>query len=216
MKYLLYASIFIFLFSCNEKPPIKYNSKSKPEKEVRIEELTEDIDIEEVKLASNYQQLALSNARNIGEFFDHRIKFFKIDAPAMSIGPSEVDEVVLYFVDSTLARIRYRLKEDVSNYLMDSLGVSRFKPLDERSKELLASKTVWNKYKRKLHEDLRNYELVWRKLSSVTRFRVNRDEKDSITSFLYYHEMPGYKAKVREIETLYNLMDKTSPIPELN
>lgn len=216
MKHVLVVLLGLMLFACNDKGPETYQPKVKPEKQRPLRPSDADVDMEEIELSSSYQNMALSGARNIGEFFDHRIRFFKIDAPNMTIGNSKVDDVVLYFVDSTLARIRYSLHEDVSNFLMDSLGVSRFKPLDDRSKELLASHNVWNKYNRKLHEDLRNYELVWRKSETVTRFRVYRNEQDSVRSFTYYHEIPGYKDKIREIETLYNIMDKATPIADLN
>ncbi|MEL7001739.1 MAG: hypothetical protein AAFN93_03285 [Bacteroidota bacterium] len=190
--------------------------ESKPVRVSAIEEKTIETDVAQVELTTSFKNMQLVNARNIGEFFDHRLKFFKIDAPSIVIGTSPVNEMVLYFVDSTLARIRYTLEGDVSNHLLDSLGLSRFKPLDDRSKELLASKNVWNRYNKKLHEDLRNYELVWRKPGSVTRFRVRKDGRDSTNTFLYYHEMQGYKETIREIETIYQVMDKQAIVYELD
>lgn len=207
--------ILFLTLSCQRQPRLEYQTESDPVSASRVIRTVEDTPVDELQLSISYNDLTLVNSRNIGEFFDHRVKFFKIDAPNMSIGSSDVNEVVLYFIDSTLARIRYTLNQDVSDFLLDSLGVSRFKPLDDRSKELLASKNVWNKYNNKLHQDLRNYELVWRKQGSVTRFRVRKDSRDSLNSFLYYHEMQGYKATIREIETIYKVMDNHTIIYDL-
>lgn len=216
MRYSYLILILLLSAACRDNTSVHRETSKAPKKIAPITYSDDETDVEELELSNSYNNMLLTNARNIGEFFDHRLRFFKIDAPKLSIGSASVDEVVLYFIDSTLARIRYTVNHDVSNYLMDSLGVSRFKPLDERSKELLASKKVWNKYKRQLHDELENYELVWRKEDAVTRFRVHKNTLDSADSFHYYHEMPGYKAKIREIETLYNIMDKAAAIPELN
>lgn len=211
-----FVIIIAISFSCKRQPQLDYQTESDPVRAERTIRTVEYTPVDDLELSTSYNDLTLGNSRNIGEFFDHRVKFFKIDAPDISIGSSDVNEVVLYFIDSTLARIRYTLDEDVSNFLLDSLGVSRFKPLDDRSKELLASKNVWNRYNKKLHEDLRNYELVWRKPGSVTRFRVRKDGRDSVNTFLYYHEMQGYKATIREIETIYQVMDNQTTVYELD
>lgn len=215
MRGLVGCIILFICLSCERNHQVNYEKNSEPVQVVRIENTPKSDDIEDLQLSDSYNDLNLTSARNIGEFFDHRVKFFKIDNPDMTIGHGAINEIILYYIDSTLARIRYEVTEDVSNHLMDSLGVSRFKPLDERSKELLKVKKVWNKYTRKLHSDLKNYELVWREPNTVTRFQVHKDEKDSINSFLYYHEMTGYTSKMREIEALYTIMDKATPIPNI-
>ena len=162
-----------------------------------------------VKLATSFFDLELDQARNIGEFFDHRMKFYKVDRPGVEICGSKVEELVLYFIDSTLVRLRYAVDRNVSNQLLDSLGLSKFKPLDSLSKQLLGTRKVYDRMRRQLDSRLSNYELIWRKGNAVSRFRVSNGATDSLGSFLFYTEMIGYKQKVRELEAHYNYLEAT-------
>lgn len=166
-------------------------------------------------LNTKHSSLNLDNAKNIGEFFDHRLKFFKIQQPKIKIHETPVEELVLYFIDSTLVKMRYQVNEEVGSFLLDSLGLSKFKPLDSISKELLKKKAVYNRITSRLNPELKNYELIWRNDHSVKRYRV-KTFKDSTVNRYYYHELLGYKKKVKELEVMYYYMENAVPTPLLD
>ncbi|UII34918.1 hypothetical protein LVD17_13990 [Fulvivirga ulvae] len=168
----------------------------------------------EVGLKEKMSALSLGGARNIGEFFDHRLIFYKVDYPAMSIGRSSVEELVFYFMDSALVKLRYKVRGDVSDFLLDSLGLSRFKPLDEYSMQQLDSGSIVQRYGGyyELNKKLENYELVWREGNTVSRFRVSNRATDSLMTCFFYHEIDGYDSKIREMEQLYNAVDRNTYI----
>lgn len=173
--------------------------------------VTVENNYESAMLQDKISAVSLKSARNIGEFFDHRLKFYKIKRPALKMGPVPVDEVVFYFIDSALVKLRYQVSRNVSDYLLDSLGLSKFKPMDDHSREVLAGGTLVKRYggMYELDKSLENYELIWRKSNTVSRFRVSSHEADSIVTYYFYHELNGYDAKIRELETLYYVLDKS-------
>ncbi|ELR70346.1 hypothetical protein C900_04031 [Fulvivirga imtechensis AK7] len=167
-------------------------------------------DFDRLKLSDKLSAESLGGARNIGEFFDHRLIFYKIDYPAIRFARTGVEELVFYFVDSALVKLRYKVRGNVSDYLLDSLGLSKFKPLDEHSKQLLKEGDIVKKYGSyyELNKALRNYELIWRESNTVSRFRVTSG--DSLLTCFYYHEMDDYQAKLRELERLYHALDNAT------
>ena len=202
--------LLVLVLGCQTRKETRDHEISKPaSKEPSLSYQEEGYD--SLPLSSNFTDLTLVGARNVGEFFDHRLVFYKVNQPGITICGSKVNALVLYFIDSALVRLRYEVDRNVSNQLLDSLGVSRFKPLDSLSKHLLGKRRVYNKIKRQLDNRLSNYELVWRKGNAVNRFRVTHSPVDSLGHFLFYTEMKGYKKKARELETHYNYLEATLP-----
>lgn len=167
-------------------------------------------DFDRVELSDKLSAVSLGGARNIGEFFDHRLVFYKIDYPDIKFGRTRVEELVFYFVDSALVKLRYKVRGNVSDYLLDSLGLSKFKPLDEHSKEQLEEGDIVKRYGGyyELNKTLKNYELIWRERNTISRFRVS--SSDSLLSYFYYHEINGYESKIRELELLYHALDNSA------
>lgn len=202
--------LLVIAVGCQPRKDTGFSASEKPKEKGSIE-LNSSESFDSLSVTSDFGGLGSVKARNVGEFFDHRLKFYKVDRPDMDICGSQVKELMLYFIDSSLVRLRYDVGHNVSNQLLDSLGLSRFKPLDSLSKELLRSKKVYDRIRRRLNGRLANYELVWRKGNAVNRFRVNRNMTDSTGSYLFYTEMTGYKKKLRELEIHYNYLEATLP-----
>lgn len=210
MKYLIQTLIAVVLASCTQthSPSAKLRAEQSIKRSKPI--IGKETSVATISLKSIFQFTDLSQARNIGEFFDHRLRFYKIDQPDITINKSPVDELVMYFIDSTLARMRYEVKEEVGSYLLDSLGMSKFKPLDSISKVLLKNKNVYDRITSRLNPELHNYELIWRNEGSVKRYKVKT--YDSLTKYYYYHEMYGYKQKIRELEAMYYYLENSLPV----
>lgn len=200
----------VLVISCNNKAVEKIE-RDKMISLKTIEEEGVEVSLDSLKLNENIDPLHINYARNIGEFFDHRLKFFAIDKPNLKINQTPVNKIVLYFVDSTLARVRYQVNEEVGSYLLDSLGLSKFKPLDSLSKALLKKKKVYDRFTSKLNPDMHNYELIWRNHDSVKRYRV-KSYPDSLITYYFYEEVHGYKKKVRELESMYSYLEHNAPV----
>jgi len=209
MKYVILV-LFVVLASCTQmhSPSAKLQTEQAVKRSNPI--IGTEPSVASISLKSSFQLTDLSQARNIGEFFDHRLRFYKIDQSDITINRSPVDELVMYFIDSTLARIRYEVKEEIGSYLLDSLGMSKFKPLDSISKVLLKNKNVYDRITSRLNPALHNYELIWRNESSIKRYKVKT--YDSLTKYYYYHEMYGYKQKIRELEAMYYYLENSLPV----
>ena len=199
--------VMLLMMGCHTSPKTPDLQENEAFDKTSNRENAEYAAVDPVELNQHFSEMQLAGVLNIGEFFDHRLKFYKVDRPDLRICGSTVNKLVLYFIDSTLVRLRYDVDTNVSNNLLDSLGLSKFKPLDSISKHLLKSRKVYNKIKGKLDEKLSNYELVWYKGDAVSRFRVRDRAGDSTDSFLFYTEMLGYKEKRRELEAHYNYLE---------
>ena len=211
MRLVLLFTIILLSSCLDRKTPLKNEGVAVG---IYKEEKLSEVEIRAFKLNANYQAADLSGAKNVGEFFDHRLRFFKIENPQLSFNRTPVKEIVLYFIDSALVKMRYELSNEVGSFLLDSLGMSRFKPLDSISKNLLSRKKVYDKYTSRLHPDLVNYELIWRTDFDLKRYRANT--LDTINQYYFYHEMYGYKQKIRELEVMYNYLEEAFPSEILN
>jgi len=208
MRYLLILVVSTFI-ACD-------TSEILENEDTDTKSSVDEVEITTVKnnsfpLKNKFGSLNLDQAKNIGEFYDHRLRFFEIKNPDISFYKTPVKELVLYFIDSTLVKLRYELEEEVGSYLLDSLGMSKFKPLDSLSKALIVQKKVYNKLNARLNPELKNYELIWRDNSSVRKYRV-KNFGDSLTKRYFYHEMYGYKKKVKELEVLYYYLEEAIPV----
>lgn len=202
--------IFLAFASCNKYSSTEVKLGTIKDKFKKPDQAAVPVDMKEVGLKEKMSALTLGGAQNIGEFFDRRLIFYKIDYPAVQIGPANVEELVFYFVDSALVKLRYKVRNDVSDFLLDSLGVSKFKPLDEYSRYQVDSGSIVRKYGGyyELNKKLSNYELVWREGNTVSRFRVSNRTTDSLRTCFFYHEIDGYESKIREMERLYSAIDR--------
>lgn len=213
MKRILPLIMLLIAAGCNQYRPTEARLEITKDKFKKNNELVQG-DFKEVDLKQKISGVSLGGARNIGEFFDRRLIFYKVDYPAMTIGRSPVEELVFYFMDSSLVKLRYKVKGDVSDFLLDSLGLSKFKPLDEYSMQQLDSGSIVQRYGGyyELNKNLKNYELVWRDGNTVSRFRVSNRATDSLRACFFYHEIDGYDSKIREMERLYTAVDRNAYI----
>ena len=209
IKYISGVVLLILSISCTNQPDsiVKDNASTNEEVAIGVTEIEEGA----IELNKNFRLINLANAENIGEFYDHRLRFFEIKKPDITFYKTPVDELVLYFIDSTLVKLRYEIREDVGSYLLDSLGMSKFKPLDSLSRALIAQRQVYNKVTSRLNPELENYELIWRDNSSVKKYKV-KNYGDSLKKHYFYHEMYGFDKKIKELEVLYYYLEQAAPI----
>ncbi|UII20617.1 hypothetical protein [Fulvivirga ligni] len=211
MKYFLLFLSLVAIVACTRTNSVDHlaSNNRKPLSKAQIRRIGGGTD--SVVLSTSLAMVNFGYARNIGEYFDKRLKFYKLDQPNLKIHQAPVSGLVMCFIDSTLAKIRYEVDEEVGSYLLDSLGMSKFKALDDVSKEMVKKRKIYDKYCRCLNPELKNYELIWRDESSVSRYKVKTYDSANV-KYYFSQEMYGYKNKVRELERVYQIIDKNMPV----
>lgn len=146
-----------------------------------------------IALNAYRETLDLSGYEDLGSYHFRRLHFYSKEKPGIRIGPAEVDHLTLYFIDRYLVKIRYKLSRDVADFLADSLATQAGKKAD--------AKKNW----------ARNRQIRWRYFNRIITYQ-NRCPEDDLASTLMnsdcdggywlYAELPGYRTKVKELESV--------------
>ena len=150
-----------------------------------------------VALNAHRETLDLTGYDDLGSYHFRRLHFYSKEKPGIKIGPSEVEHITLYFIDRYLVKIRYKLSEDVSAFLADSLATEAGKKADMAKNWAL------------------NHQIRWNYFSKTITY-VNRCPESDLASELtkevcnsgywLYAELPGYNKKVKELESVAKYM----------
>jgi len=139
-----------------------------------------------------------------GRFFNDRIVFYTIDDPGMKIHNINVASMTLYFIDSTLMRKKYILKEDISTPLIQTFGNFKFRPLHTNERKALENKEVLNQKngKTSINEKLANYQLKWIQDVNTLIYRSSYNFNDSTFTYELVQEVNYYKPYFRMVENM--------------
>ena len=205
--------VVVVIFSCCDTRKYQAEHISTTHDEIVEEEEHSPDNFDQVRLTDNISALTLGGAQNIGEFYDRRLIFYRIDNPGMKIGNSKVRELVFYFVDSALVKLRYKIRDEVGNQLLDSLGLSAFSPLDDYAVKQIETHNVISKVNGhyKLNANLNNYELIWRRDGNVSKYKASM-QADSSHTYYFYHEIDDYTQQLRLLEAYYKHKEKIATI----
>lgn len=135
----------------------------------------------------------LTGFKDLGAFHFRRLHFYSKKNPGISIGPAKVEQVTLYFIDRTIVKLRYKLSEDISGYLVDSLTTNT-----ERAPDL---KRSWSKY-RQLRWNYFNKTIIYQNRCPEEDLANELTNEKCDSGYWLYAELPGYRTKVKELETV--------------
>ncbi|MFC2123269.1 hypothetical protein ACFLU5_00540 [Bacteroidota bacterium] len=220
-KVLLCAFIIVCYSACqSSKNPVEERPISKvistPEE---VKPSIPDMDLSQFRLYHTIDQIDLSGFKHFGTFFDDRLAFYFFDNPNMHIGKADIHFMMLYFMDDRLVKVRYHIDKNISNYMVDSLGMCKIKTSDASNKAILESGSVILKSKRgiRLNPALDNYELIWDRYVVESRFVVDPDLnshynfKSVRSNYVYIDQLKSYKRRIQELEkNLSAVNDKPS------
>lgn len=161
-------------------------------------------------------QVELTGFKHFGDFFDDRLRFYYTDNPGLRIGKAHVQFLMLYFIDNRLVKIRYHLNNDISNYLIDSLGMCKIKSSDSTNMAILKSGPVLyrNKNRVRLNPDLDDYEMIWDRYVVESRYITDPDlhsqyDFDSTRSrYVYIDQLKSFKRRIYELERAMKIINK--------
>ena len=150
-----------------------------------------------VALNAYRETLDLTGYDDLGSYHFRRLHFYSKEKPGIKIGPSEVEHITLYFIDRYLVKIRYKLSEDVSGFLADSLATEAGKKADMAKNWALNHQIRWNYFSKTI-------TYVNRCPESDLASELTKEVCDS--GYWLYAELPGYNKKVKELESVAKYM----------
>jgi len=197
---LVFSSAISFGFTaCTEKtdPTAKELSKSDSLKQT----LNENQRALVFPLNAPLEELPLDFSQLHGEFFDERAHFYILKKPNMNLFGSPVEQITLYFIDSVLAKSSYRLEQNISNRLINSLGKFSIKALNDSNSVKMKRAQVVTKENGwyRLNPELDQYQLSWKRREYNIYMKVHKPSvKEEAIDFI--EEVNYYKDALRYIE----------------
>lgn len=160
------------------------------------------------RLWHSIDQFDLSGFTYYGEFYNRRLRFFYATHPEISIGPAQVDLIMLYFLDKRLVKIRYHLNQDLTNYILDSLGTGLLKTRYSRHRRIPATLRTLQQLKNfsEMNGHPEDYEIYWNRHIIESRYEVNQNSSslfafDTVSSkYVYIDQLASYRKNLIEIE----------------
>ena len=191
--------------------------KEKPTSEVistaeEVKPSLPEINLSQFRLYHTLDQIDMAGFKRFGTFFDDRLSFYFSESPNISVGKANVHFLMLYFMDDRLVKLRYHIDADISNYLIDSLGMCKIKTSDAANKSILESGSIILKSKRgiRLNPALDKYELIWDRYVVESRLVVDPDPhshysfKSAPSKYVYIDQLKSYKRRMYELEKTLN------------
>lgn len=136
-----------------------------------------------------------------GHFYNRRAHFYKVKEPNANIFGAIADDLTLYFIDSTLARVKYGLHDNIANRLINALGNFKITPLNDTTYQMIQRDSVVTRRNGwiRLNPALTHYELRWKRqeYSIVLKVQNSHQENGAIE---YIEEIDLYKEALKSVE----------------
>ncbi len=160
------------------------------------------------RLWHRIDQLDLSSFNYYSSFFDNRLKFFYTTDPGLTLGTSQVDMIMLYFLDNRLVKIRYHMEEDITEFLMDSLGLGDLKTRFNNHKKIYATRTNIDRFRdyERRNGNVGGYDIVWDRNIIYSTYKVDPTSSslyafDTIAAgYVYIDQLKSYRKRLIAIE----------------
>ncbi len=160
------------------------------------------------RLWHTYDQFDLRSFEFYGGFFEDKLKFFYAKDPGLRIAESEVSLIMLYFLDNRLVKIRYHLDQDVTDPILDSLGIGVLETKYNRRKMVMATGKTLKRLKEYNREkgNQDEYNIVWDRQIIESSYHVDPNPSslykfDTIQShFVYVDQLKSYRKSLIALE----------------
>lgn len=183
--------VLILLAACKHGTPPKNLAPENREKPYSAAQAVSGTVARVIALNLHRDEIDLTGYRDLGAFHFRRLHFYTKENPGITVGSASVEQITLYFIDRMVVKIRYRLSEDASAFLADSLARQAGRTND------LANNWAARR------------QITWRYFSKTITYQ-NKCPEDDLANTLtdigcdggywLYVELPGYRKKVKELE----------------
>lgn len=133
-----------------------------------------------------------------GKFHCDRASYYIVKHPETRLFGTEIIQMTLFYLDSTLLQTKYETRFDITTVLIRQLGNFRIIGLNEKNRKIISNEWVVRQSDEglMLHVELDCYELIWRFPYREIRYRVTEE------GFVYYERYQGYEQKLKLLESL--------------
>jgi len=164
--------------------------------------------LQSYRLWHTVDQFDLKSFQYYGGFFEERLKFFYTNDPGLRLANADVDLLMLYFLDDRLVKIRYHLDQDITDPLLDSLGLGLLKTRYNRNKQIMATdKTILRlKTYNQQKGNPDKYDIIWDRQIIESSYHVDPNPSslysfDTVRAhFVFIDQLKSYRKNLIALE----------------
>lgn len=147
-----------------------------PETAIFVRVPDHQFSISDLQINQHMDSLDLKAFTSFGEFYTEDFVIYRLKRIDYLAEAYFIDDINLYFIDSTLVKIQAYLREDRSNQFISQYGRAKIFISDYRNKKLLETENILTRVngKTRINENLDQYTLRWDREGLDISFEVNK------------------------------------------
>lgn len=183
-KQITFLLLSLFMLACNrpqkEEPvktaPVVETVEKEPETAIFVRIPDHQFSISDLQINEHINDLDLKGFKSFGEFYTEDFVIYKLSRIDYLAEAYFIDDINLYFIDSTLVKMQAFLREDRSNSLISRYGKAKIHISDYHNKKLLETEKVLTRVngKPQINEKLDQYTLKWKRNNLDISYSVNK------------------------------------------
>jgi len=164
---ILLALIMVTCSQPKEEPqapaPKQEVAEKEPETRIYVRVPDHQFSISDLAINEHMDNLDLKAFKSVGEFYTEDFVIYRLHRIDYLAEAYFIDDINLYFIDSTLVKMQAFLREDRSNILVSRYGRAKIYITDYHNQKILAHERVLTKVngKTRINEKLDHYTLKW-------------------------------------------------------
>lgn len=150
--------------------------EKEPETAIFVRVPDHQFSISDLQLNVHMKDLDLKGFKSYGEFYTEDFVIYRLSRIDYLQEAYFIDDINLYFIDSTLVKVQAFLREDRSNSLISRYGRAKIFISDYHNKKLLETEKVLTKVggKTRINDKLDQYTLKWDREGLNISYQVNK------------------------------------------
>lgn len=159
----------------NEPAPKEVEEKE-PETAIFVRVPDHQFSIGDLAINEHMDNLDLKAFQSFGEFYTEDFVIYRLSRIDYLAEAYFIDDINLYFIDSTLVKMQAFLREDRSNQFISRYGRAKIYITDYHNKQLLKTEKVLTKVngKTRINDKLDMYTLKWDREGIDIAYEVNK------------------------------------------
>ena len=174
-----------------EAAPQEVAEESEPETAIYVRMPDHQFSISDLGIDQHINDLDLKAFESYGEFYTEDFVIYRLKRIDYLAEAYFIDDINLYFIDSTLVKMQAFLREDKSNDFISRYGRAKIYITDYHNKKLLETEKILTKVngKTQINSKLDQYTLKWDRNGMDISYAVNKKADTTAVKGKEYSEM---------------------------
>ena len=174
-----------------EAAPQEVAEESEPETAIYVRMPDHQFSISDLGIDQHINDLDLKAFESYGEFYTEDFVIYRLNRIDYLAEAYFIDDINLYFIDSTLVKMQAFLREDKSNDFISRYGRAKIYITDYHNKKLLETEKILIKVngKTQINSKLDQYTLKWDRNGMDISYAVNKKADTTAVKGKEYSEM---------------------------